>query len=53
LIGTLPIRVETSIPAKQAVPASAGRKALVPRESASTGRHETMTEDIQKGISAA
>ncbi len=53
LIGMLPASVEASIPTKQAVPASVGLKALVPRESARTGTHETMTEDIQKGIIAA
>jgi hypothetical protein len=54
LIATLPIRVEASIPAKQAAPARVGwkAKALVARESASTGRHETTTEVIQKGIIA-
>jgi len=49
----LPVSVEASIPTKQAIPAKVGRKALVPRESARTGRQETTTGDIQKGIIAA
>jgi hypothetical protein len=53
LIGTLPIRVEASIATKQAVATRVGKKALVLRESASTGKHETITEDIQNGMIAA
>jgi hypothetical protein len=49
----LPRAVEASIPTKQAVPAAVGRRAFVLRESTSTGRHEIITEDIQKGMIAA
>src|SRR5215210_6450795 len=52
LIGTLPILVEASIPAKHAVPRSVLRNPADPRENSSARTHETTVEPIQAGMIA-